>query len=268
MVSLFSGISSFLPSLGRQHNGLADKDLPKNIKCKNEERQQVSLSLVTKLTDKERKALTEAFLDGEDVWWAAGAGDNETSPADDDTKQRRWQMAHYNTECVLRFAEKFGYIVVARDSEDGEYLGSLCIIPPYKSQKLFTLHVVCSVIPIDKPVLYRFGAESAARFEAFAMRTEEEHHHITKDCKPHWYVANLGVAKTAQGKGIGGILNRAAIAIADGDPIYLECLDSNVAFYEKMGYEHMKRYMITPKTENPVLLPYNGMVHGFKPKSQ
>lgn len=266
-MGLFSGsISSFLPSLGRQHNGLINQDLPSNIHDKSQ-KDQVSLSFVTKLTEKEREALTTAFLAGEDFRWVAVVDDDDKSlTADDAATQRHWEVTQYMTDCVVRFAELFGYVIVARDNE-GTYMGSVCIVPPYKSRRLFSLHFMRSVLPLGKPVPYKFGKEAGARFDAFNT-CMKEHHHIMKDCEPHWYVANLGVAKEAQGKGVGRILNQAAIAIAAGEPLYLDCLDSNVAFYEKMGYEHKKQYMMTPKTQNPISLPFNGMVHGFKPKSK
>jgi hypothetical protein len=39
----------------------------------------------------------------------------------------------------------------------------------------------------------------------------------------------------------------------------------NVVFYEKMGYEHKKPFLITPKANDPVPFPFNAMVHGFHP---
>jgi ribosomal protein S18 acetylase RimI-like enzyme len=45
---------------------------------------------------------------------------------------------------------------------------------------------------------------------------------------PHVYVAMLGVAETAQGKGIGRKALEIAIKAAGDMPIYLECHNENV----------------------------------------
>lgn len=259
-------ITSFLPSLGRHYDGLTNKDLShKNIRGVTPNGP-VSLSVVDRLTKQERDALTTSFLAGGDFRWVAVVDkdyDKNVAVDDDEdhkaARQRHWDVTEYMVHCVLRFAELFGYIIVARD-EEGAFLGSVCIIPPFKRPRLFYLHFMRSVIPLGKPVPFKFGKEAGARFDAFGT-CMDEHHHIMKDFGPHWYVANLGVADGAQGKGVGRILNQAAVAVAGGEPMYLECLDSNVSFYEKMGYQHKKRYTITPKTPKRVSFPFNGMVY-------
>ena len=124
-----------------------------------------------------------------------------------------------------------------------------------------------TVVSLGKPPASDMGKEVEARFSAFGV-TLEEHHAIMKDCKPHWYVPNLAVAESAQGKGVGRILNHVAIAMANGEPLYLDCHDDNVAFYSKMGYEVKKNFIIMPKTESSASFPFNGMTHGYQPKLQ
>ena len=56
---------------------------------------------------------------------------------------------------------------------------------------------------------------------------------------PHWYLWILGVAPSAQGKGIGRRLIESAIGLAeaDGHPLYLETTNKrNIELYEHFGF--------------------------------
>jgi ribosomal protein S18 acetylase RimI-like enzyme len=61
--------------------------------------------------------------------------------------------------------------------------------------------------------------------------------------EPHWYLATLGTAVDAQGKGIGGALLRPVLEHCDRDgvPAYLESSkERNVPFYRRHGFEVVK----------------------------
>jgi GNAT superfamily N-acetyltransferase len=143
----------------------------------------------------------------------------------------------------------------------------VCLIPPYKSNSLFYAHFMRSVIPLGKPPPREMGEEVAARFDAFGDQTMKEHHGIMKDYGPHWYVCNFGVSEAVQGQGVGRILNQTVFGIANGAPVYLECHDENVNFYKKMGYDHQKRYLMTPKTKTTPFA-YNGFTYGVRVPNQ
>ncbi len=69
------------------------------------------------------------------------------------------------------------------------------------------------------------------------MLAHVERHHLAD---PHWYVAVLGVAPAAQGRGVGRALldDVFARAEADGVPVYLETTNpDNVPLYEHLGFE-------------------------------
>jgi ribosomal protein S18 acetylase RimI-like enzyme len=56
----------------------------------------------------------------------------------------------------------------------------------------------------------------------------------------HWYLKTLGVARWAQGSGVGSALVRAGLARADAQrlPCYVETSDGrNVAFYRRFGFD-------------------------------
>ena len=62
---------------------------------------------------------------------------------------------------------------------------------------------------------------------------------LHEDCTrnvPHWYVPVIGVSDKAQGKGVGTKLMNAAIAMAGGMPMYLDCHNDNVPYHEKFGF--------------------------------
>ncbi|MCU0890260.1 MAG: GNAT family N-acetyltransferase [Sandarakinorhabdus sp.] len=61
-----------------------------------------------------------------------------------------------------------------------------------------------------------------------------DHQH---DRRPHWYLQFIGVARSGQGRGIGGALLRAGLARADAAPCYLEtATPSNVGLYQAHGF--------------------------------
>ena len=67
---------------------------------------------------------------------------------------------------------------------------------------------------------------------------------------------------------VGRKLVAAAIAFAElhqKAPVYLECHDGNVRFYEKMGFTNEKRYEIQEKdpAEGALALHYNSMVYSM-----
>ena len=58
--------------------------------------------------------------------------------------------------------------------------------------------------------------------------------------EPHWYLPMLGVDASQQGRGLGAILMKYALAQADIDhlPAYLESSNpKNIPFYERHGFE-------------------------------
>ena len=58
--------------------------------------------------------------------------------------------------------------------------------------------------------------------------------------EPHWYLAALGVDIKAQGKGMGSILMKHALARVDRErkPAYLESSNPrNIPFYQRHGFE-------------------------------
>lgn len=73
--------------------------------------------------------------------------------------------------------------------------------------------------------------------------------------EPHWYLATLGVDIKAQGKGMGSILMKHALARVDRErkPAYLESSNPrNIPFYERHGFEAIGRIQ---SGSSPVITP-------------
>lgn len=77
--------------------------------------------------------------------------------------------------------------------------------------------------------------------------------------EPHWYLAVLGVDVNRQGKGLGSILMKHALARVDAErmPAYLESSNQrNIPFYERHGFEVIGRIQSgTSPVVTPMLRP-------------
>lgn len=221
------------------------------------------------IPDQDRKLLYQAFLSGSDFSWMAGM--NQDNKNDGDVIARHEQVCSYLTNCVVTFAEKYGYVLVQRD-ENGGYQGSICLVPPYDSWWLSKIQFLASVIPLGQPVPVQMGGLAEKRFNAFT-KALGENHQVVMVTRDHWHIVNVGVAKTAQGKGVGSNLMKTALSVInDHDTttgkarrVYLECHDGNVPFYNKMGFSQEQRYVMqeTPSLEMSEPYHYNSMVYCF-----
>jgi len=82
---------------------------------------------------------------------------------------------------------------------------------------------------------------------ALRWRRVFEHLDRVHPLEPHWYLATLGVAPAAQGRGVGRALLDALVRRADRDalPIYLETdRAENLAFYERVGFRSLHETQI------------------------
>jgi GNAT superfamily N-acetyltransferase len=105
-----------------------------------------------------------------------------------------------------------------------------------------------------------FGAlawpeEKAMDLGGVAAQVDAHHPH-----EPHWYLAFLGADAAYQGKGLGSMLMKHALARCDREhlPAYLESSSpKNVPFYERHGFEAIGRVqagsspVITPMLRQP-----------------
>jgi predicted N-acetyltransferase YhbS len=65
--------------------------------------------------------------------------------------------------------------------------------------------------------------------------------------KPHYYVRDIGVHPTEQGKGLGGALMRPTLDRCDlqGLPAYIEASSvRSAALYERLGFEHIEELRV------------------------
>jgi len=225
---------------------LTNEDLPPTVSD--------SIEVVRELNEDERLAIKTPFLDGDDMRWLAAGKDYKNKVDEEQLRSVTFSLGDY----FLSFVHRYGHILVCRDKY-GIFLGGVGMIPPYKSHTFFNLHFYRSVIPLGMPPAMRTDKNIAARFRGFSQ-VQAVHKELMKDI-PHWYVQVVSVLPNAQGKGVGRKLVEAAIAIAGDTPMFLECHDNNVAFYEKFGFTVGKRYDVVPKgSDDTTPFPMNSMV--------
>lgn len=234
-----------------------EKDLPENVFVPREAGNDSTIHVVRKLSGEDRIALKTAFLSGCEFQWIVSGHASQGLGENDKALHRT--LTFYAVECVLQFAEEYGHVLAARDPKTQEYLGSICLIPPYSSSQKRNLHFLWTVIQHGVPP--PMNKETKARFNSFQKILEEQHMGIMKTT-PHWQIINLGVVPNAQGRGLGTQLLQAALEIADDVPLYLRCTDENVPFVQNNGFDINKRFFLQPNgdaTAEP--FPLNGMVH-------
>mmetsp|Transcript_18505 Transcript_18505/g.43137 ORF Transcript_18505/g.43137 Transcript_18505/m.43137 type:complete len:267 (+) Transcript_18505:106-906(+) len=211
----------------------------------------------TSLDAKAREAMYHAFMTGSDFQWIS------TKPGETKYDEGTlYKISAYMITCVITFSEKYGYILVQRDPETGEFQGSIALIPPYKSWAFREAQFLLSVIPLGQPVPRELGCGD--RFDKF-VQIDKKHEELLKtklkdQSSKIWHVQNLAVSPDHQGKGIGRKLLEAArrLCAANGGSLYLECHDENFPFYDKMGYERLERFPLSDEKDGPYY--YNAML--------
>lgn len=85
---------------------------------------------------------------------------------------------------TLQISRLHGYILVARDGESGTFLGSLCLIPPYRRYWLFYFHVIYGVIPMGLPPQFSRLCGSLVKESVMPTATRPCRSTISS-CRPH-----------------------------------------------------------------------------------
>mmetsp|Transcript_36209 Transcript_36209/g.87649 ORF Transcript_36209/g.87649 Transcript_36209/m.87649 type:complete len:266 (+) Transcript_36209:36-833(+) len=213
------------------------------------------LQVVRRFTEEDSAGLKEAFGSSRDFVWILKDGDNlEGEDADDMAS-----LTSYLMDFLIYIADRYGHIIKSVD-KDGKYQGSLVLIPPVKPF-LYKAYEFASIAHNGKPPSFVWDdASRKARFHAFTER-EKRHHEVMHDCiDDHWNVLILGVAPSAQGKRVGSRLLQQAIHLGGDKPLFLDCHNGNVPYYEKHGFQVGKNYAFeTPKGTSKSAFYYNAM---------
>jgi len=139
---------------------------------------------------------------------------------------------------ILPWLFRLGFDVTAADvwATAGEVLGAARWLPPGRPPM--------RVVPTLRALLVtpvRLGAVTGP-FLAYGRAVETMRMQVAPD--PHWYLAGIGVAPEAQGRGIGGELLRPGLEAAgrEGVPtVLLTNNESNLPFYEAHGFEVVRQ---------------------------
>ena len=98
-------------------------------------------------------------------------------------------------------------------------------------------------------VMLKFGTKTGRRMSMFSRYLESVHKRNASF--PHWYLWNIGVDPSFQGKGYASKLLRAMFARIDkeGVPCYLETQkETNLPLYQHYGFKVTEQFIV-PKTE-------------------
>lgn len=166
--------------------------------------------------------LAEAFIDEPMFRWLQP----------DDSARERLLPAMFET--LIRYVHP-----VARGSEvfvdGGAIVGAAVWAPPgrWKPPWWRQLQGLPKMLPALARISVRTFATRGNAIDraAFAVHPSE----------PHWYLAGMGVAPSAQGRGVGSALVRSGLERCSraGTPAYLECVPDLQGFYESLGFRHL-----------------------------
>lgn len=142
---------------------------------------------------------------------------------------RQLEQTQEFMRCVCAYALKFGecYATAARQ-------GVALWLPP--NQTHMRLRKMIRAGMLTTP--FRLGPRAFSRLLRFTSKTGEIHQNAINI--PHYYLLMLGVRPSEQGKGVGKLLVRHGLALAEREkvPTYLETQSSNnVGVYQRMGFE-------------------------------
>ncbi|KAJ6250063.1 gnat family acetyltransferase [Anaeramoeba flamelloides] len=194
------------------------------------------------LTDREIELISKAFESGPDFqYFSLNNLKNICAP-----------LTKFSIRFILKTGLKYGNAFELRDEANGDLLGSILVYQPGYYVSLFQYLVGFELkIPIfwsRKSRKEGWGSIVSSKFNQMSNEVMKVHKKLLNNRK-HWVVDLLAVVQSAQGKGVGTKLldSVKALAFEGGHPIYLECHDNNVGFYEKQGFKRIHTENIKPK---------------------
>eukprot|EP00543_Licmophora_paradoxa_P006695 CAMPEP_0202443792 /NCGR_PEP_ID=MMETSP1360-20130828/2970_1 /ASSEMBLY_ACC=CAM_ASM_000848 /TAXON_ID=515479 /ORGANISM="Licmophora paradoxa, Strain CCMP2313" /LENGTH=264 /DNA_ID=CAMNT_0049059581 /DNA_START=145 /DNA_END=939 /DNA_ORIENTATION=+ len=213
------------------------------------------LKVIRNFTEQDKAGLKAAFGDSPDFIWILKDGAKlEKEDASDMESGTSYLM-----DFVFYLAENYGHIIKSVD-KGGNFQGSIVLVPPVTPFH-YKAYTFAAMAHCGKPPPALWGdANRKARFDAFAD-ISGPHHEAMHDClDDHWYLLNLGVSPSAQGKRVGTRLLKQAIHLAGDKPLFLECHNGNAPYYEKYGFQCKKNYpFAAPEGTSRSPFYYNAM---------
>jgi ribosomal protein S18 acetylase RimI-like enzyme len=148
------------------------------------------------------------------------------------------------SEETRRNATKLIFGIILRGNQHYQHIyttapelkGIAVWVPPGRSALSFL-----GTLQLGLLMPFKLGLPALGR--ALSLFNIIEKYHKQDMQRPHWYLANLGVAPAYQGQGIGASLLQPVLQRADRErlPCYLETsTNSAVRFYQRQGFEILR----------------------------
>ncbi|KAL3937812.1 MAG: hypothetical protein SGBAC_007159 [Bacillariaceae sp.] len=215
------------------------------------------------MTENDKAGLKEAFDSSPYLVWIL-KGDNNNKLLDKEDANDMTALTSYRMDFVIYLGETYGHIIKSVDNND-KFQGAVILLPPVSTFLFQQAYMRKAILHNGMPPSCIWNDPSRkARYQAFGDAMTKHHREVMHDCmEDHWYILILGVAPSAQGKQVGTRLLQQAIHLAnnnEGDdddddnhkrkPIYLDCQNQHVSYYEKFGFQCAKNYALeTPKEQ-------------------
>ncbi|KAJ6229739.1 gnat family acetyltransferase [Anaeramoeba flamelloides] len=209
---------------------------------KNDESEVIKVIEVTnQLGEKEKDDICVAFESGPDFkWMSLNNIHNQVS-----------RFTNYVVKSHINVGLKYGCALEARD-QNGNFQGTAVLALPGHSvnllQTILTYGLKRPFFMQKKARDEGWGDLMNAKWDSFC-RSLGKYHSDNMKKRDHWYLMVLGVVKSEQGKHVGSKLLNCVLALAkqSNHPVYLECIDENLGFYEKFGFRLMDKIQLNPK---------------------
>ncbi|KAJ3447639.1 gnat family acetyltransferase [Anaeramoeba flamelloides] len=194
------------------------------------------------LSENDNKAICKAFEPGLDMQYVSL----------NNYKNICGTVCEFAVGSRIRTGLKYGQVLELRDEQTGKIQGIIVVSEPEHPfsflQSLIGFELKIPFFWSKRARREGWGSKVSVKLNSVGNKILNKHKQLLSGRK-HWYVEILGVAEGAQGKGVGTKLLDCvkAFAFESGDPVYLECHDNNVGYYQKQGFKLIHTQNMKPK---------------------
>jgi len=212
---------------------------------------------------------------GEGLRWLLGPENRSSPPSSSD---KTVDCVRYTVKRFTKTTFLWGCVIGCREDEGtGQLVSAALLFPPgaitdgqvlpWYRQLVLDASLYWEKSPIESNP-QRFGPHAVARGKAFISALSS--FHAKHASCPHWYVNVLAVHPDHQGKGLGSMLLKTVMGMAqraqpNSVPVYLECFASKGAYYSKWMEAVEQIEMANPDTSAESDGPLKAFAMVYKP---